>query len=77
MIRPLVGSSIRLTIRSVVVLPQPDGPTITVILPDGTVRLRSSTAVVPSRKVLLTDSNSITSYLARRILALFDPNRRH
>ena len=36
-IRPLVGSIIRLTIRSVVVLPQPDGPTITVILPDGTV----------------------------------------
>ena len=50
----------RLTIRSVVVLPQPDGPTITVIWPDGTTRLRFSTAVVPSRKVLETDSNSIT-----------------
>ena len=37
--RPLVGSSIRLTIRSVVVLPQPDGPTITVILPDGTMQV--------------------------------------
>ena len=59
-ILPLVGSSIRLTIRSVVVLPQPDGPTITVIWPDGTTRLRLSTAVVPSRKVLETDSNSIT-----------------
>ena len=57
---PLVGSIIRLIIRSVVVLPQPDGPTITVILPVGTVRVRSTTAAVPSRKVLLTDSNLIT-----------------
>ena len=36
--RPVVGSSIRLTMRSVVVLPQPEGPTITVIWSDGTVR---------------------------------------
>ena len=60
MIRPVVGSSIRLTMRSVVVLPHPDGPTITVIFPEGTVRLRSTTATVPSRNVLPTDSNSIT-----------------
>ena len=33
--RPAVGSSIRLTIRSVVVLPQPEGPTITVIWSEG------------------------------------------
>ena len=59
-IRPVVGSSIRLTMRSVVVLPQPEGPTITVILSEGTVRLRSTTATVPSRNVLPTDSNSIT-----------------
>ena len=59
-ILPLLGSSIRLTIRNVVVLPHPEGPTITVIFPDGTTRLRLSTAVVPSRKVLETDSNSIT-----------------
>ena len=34
-IRPEVGSIIRLIIRSDVVLPQPDGPTNTVIWPDG------------------------------------------
>ena len=59
-IRPVVGSSIRLTMRSVVVLPHPEGPTITVKLWEGTVRLRSTTAAVPSRNVLPTDSNSIT-----------------
>ena len=75
--RPAVGSSIRLTIRSVVVLPQPDGPTTTVILPEGTVNVRSETAVVPSRKVLLTASNSITSNLAHHTLRVdFDPSRR-
>ena len=44
---PLVGSIMRLIIRSDVVLPQPDGPTSTVILPVGAVRLRPPTAVVP------------------------------
>ena len=43
-IRPDVGSISRLTILSVVVLPQPDGPTRTQILPAGIVRLRSLTA---------------------------------
>ena len=45
--RPPVGSIIRLIIRSVVVLPQPDGPTSTVILPVGITKERSPTAVVP------------------------------
>ncbi len=45
---PEVGSIILLTIRSVVVLPQPDGPTSTVIRPVGAVRLSPPTAVVPS-----------------------------
>ena len=40
---PEVGSIIRLTIRSEVVLPQPDGPTSTVIWPVGASRSRSST----------------------------------
>ena len=34
----------RLIIRSVVVLPQPDGPTSTQSSPSGTVRLSSATA---------------------------------
>jgi hypothetical protein len=55
-IRPLVGSMSRLTIFSDVVLPQPEGPTKTQILPAGTVRDRSLTApgvgaVVPSLRL--------------------------
>lgn len=41
---PEVGSMMRFTIRMVVLLPQPDGPTSTVISPVGTERLRSCTA---------------------------------
>src|SRR3954453_15832232 len=43
-IRPDVGSMSRLTILSEVVLPHPDGPTRTQILPAGIERLRSLTA---------------------------------
>ena len=43
-IRPPVGSIRRLTIFRLVVLPQPDGPTSTQILPAGTVSDRSLTA---------------------------------
>ena len=42
--RPLVGSMSRFTILRLVVLPQPDGPTSTQILPAGTVSDRSFTA---------------------------------
>ena len=45
---PEVGSIIRLIIRSEVVFPQPEGPTSTVIWPEGASRSSSSTAVVPS-----------------------------
>ena len=47
--RPLVGSISRLTIFSEVVLPQPDGPTRTQILPAGIVSDRSFTAPAPLR----------------------------
>ncbi len=47
-IRPDVGSVIRLIIRSVVVLPQPEVPTRTVIVPEGISNERSPTATVPS-----------------------------
>src|SRR5690242_11409994 len=57
--RPPVGSIIRLIMRSDVVLPHPDGPTSTVILPVGAVRLSASTATVPSGYSLVTDSNRI------------------
>jgi hypothetical protein len=45
---PEVGSIIRLIMRRLVVLPQPDGPTSAVIWPDGAVRVSPSTATVPS-----------------------------
>jgi hypothetical protein len=56
---PCVGSIIRLTMRRLVVLPQPEGPTRTVIRPVGAVRVRSSTAVVPSGNCFVTASNRI------------------
>ncbi len=46
--RPEVGSIIRLTIRSEVVLPHPEGPTSTVIMPVGASRSSPPTATVPS-----------------------------
>ncbi|VAZ80962.1 hypothetical protein LAUMK4_05251 [Mycobacterium persicum] len=56
---PEVGSTIRLIIRSAVVLPHPDGPTNTVSLPGGTSRLNRSRAVVPSAYTLATLSKPI------------------
>lgn len=44
---PAVGSTMRLIMRSVVVLPQPEGPTRTVMPPSASSRDSSSTAVVP------------------------------
>ena len=64
MIRPEVGSIIRLTIRSEVVLPQPEGPTRTVICPDGATRSSPSTATVPSGYRFTTESNLITAITA-------------
>src|SRR5699024_6861820 len=54
-----VGSTIRLIMRRLVVLPQPDGPTSTVIPPRGTSSDRPSTATVPSAYLLVTSSNRI------------------
>jgi hypothetical protein len=45
--------------RSSVVLPLPDEPTSTVVLRDGSTRLKSSTAAVPSGKRFETEVNSI------------------
>src|SRR5882757_5708292 len=59
-IRPPVGSIMRLIIRSDVVLPQPDGPTNTVIRPASIVRSSLLTAIVPSGYCLVTAWNSIT-----------------
>src|ERR1700682_2731623 len=55
-IRPYEGRSSPASIRSVVVLPQPEGPTRTMNSPASTVRFRSSTAVSPP-KSLCTPSN--------------------
>ncbi len=57
--RPPVGSIIRLIIRKDVVLPQPDGPTNTVVWPVGASKLNPPTATVPSGYFLVTDSNVI------------------
>src|SRR5262245_40932882 len=56
---PLVGSIMRLIIRSVVVLPLPDDPTSTVIWPLGISIDRSSTALVPSGYCFVTRSKRI------------------
>ena len=58
-IRPSLGSTRRLVIRSVVVLPQPLGPTRTTVLPAGTSRSKASTATVPSGYRFVTASNVI------------------
>src|SRR6476620_5145814 len=57
--RPEVGSTSRLIIRIVVVLPQPDGPTSTAICPAPTSSERSLTATVPSVYCLRTWSSTI------------------
>ncbi len=49
------------TIRSAVVLPQPDGPTITINSASAIARSRSKTACVPSSKTFETLSNSIVA----------------
>jgi hypothetical protein len=59
LIVPEVGSIIRLIIRREVVFPHPDGPTSTVIWPEGISSVRSSTATVPSAYRLVTPSNLI------------------
>src|SRR5690348_9511532 len=59
--RPLVGSTSRLIMRSVVVLPQPDGPTSTHTSPSGTNRLSSWTATRPFGNCLVTASSRITT----------------
>src|SRR3712207_6245836 len=59
---PEVGSTMRLIIRSEVVLPQPDGPTNTVIEPFAMDRERLSTAGCPPWYCLVTLWNSIIAW---------------
>src|SRR3954454_18710835 len=51
---PVVGSSNPATIRRIVDLPQPDGPSSTMNSPSPTSRLTLSTAMVPSLKTFVT-----------------------
>ena len=71
---PSLGSTIRLIMRRVVVLPQPDGPTRTVIERSGISRESRSTATVPSGYRLVTDSIRIkapeTLRVGGRLLAM-------
>lgn len=55
---PDVGSSRPATMRSKVVFPQPEGPTMTRRAPWSTTRSTSRTAQVPSGKILLSPLNS-------------------
>src|SRR5665647_485806 len=64
---PLVGSTIRLIMRSRVVFPEPEDPTRTVVLREGRTRLKSSTARAPSGNCLDTESNSIIEWLIPRM----------
>ncbi|KOG19605.1 hypothetical protein ADK35_14335 [Streptomyces viridochromogenes] len=57
-----LGSTIRLIIRRVVVLPQPEDPTRTVTPPSGMSRERSWTAVVPLGKRLWAVSDWIMRF---------------
>src|SRR5262245_14160252 len=57
---PLAGSTSRLTILSVVVLPQPLGPTNTQISPGATESERSSTATVPLRSRRCAEKWTVT-----------------
>jgi hypothetical protein len=56
---PEVGSTMRLIMRSSVVLPLPEDPTSTVVLRLGITALKSSTAIVPSGNCFDTERNSI------------------
>src|SRR5215468_5728850 len=63
-ISPAVISSRPATIRSAVVLPQPDGPTSTTNSPSSIVRLRSRTASLSLPYALLTWTNWISAMSA-------------
>src|SRR5689334_25390835 len=56
MIVPSVGSSKPPIMRSVVVLPQPDGPSIAKKLPRSILRLRRSTATTSSKRFVTSTS---------------------
>ncbi len=67
---PSLGSTIRLIIRRVVVLPQPEGPTRTVIARSGMSNDSRSTATVPSGYRFVTESIRIKT---PRTLRATDP----
>jgi hypothetical protein len=78
--RPLDGSTMRLIMRSRVVLPLPDEPTSTVVLRDGISRLKSSTARVPSSNCFVTDTNSILILFGSFLVTVTNrhaPDHRH
>src|SRR4051812_13890759 len=66
-ILPEVGSTSRLTIFSVVVLPQPDGPSNTQISPSATSKLMRSTAIAVPAAV----SNALVRFSSLIIAAVF------
>src|SRR4051794_16028402 len=68
-ISPSVMSSSPATIRSTVVLPQPDGPTSTMNVPSGISRSKSLTASVPSAKTFRTLSRTISATCSRNLPA--------
>src|SRR5262249_21203083 len=67
-----VGCSSPATQRSVVVLPQPDGPSSTTISPAGTVKLTPSTAGLPAMNAF---TRSRTSSVAATLFPLAPRHR--
>src|SRR2546429_10031194 len=61
---PPVGSSAACSMRTTVVLPDPEGPSRHVCLPSATFIVRSARPRVPSGKYLETDWNSMTVAMA-------------
>src|SRR4051812_6264789 len=77
---PTLTCSRPATIRSDVVLPQPDGPTNTIREPSSTLRFRSATATVPSSNTLLTPSNTISATTSPSVdhdRSIFEPDDGH
>src|SRR5258708_16618825 len=73
--RPEVGSSSPAIMRSVVVLPQPEGPSMTKNSPSPTTKLDSRTAT-KSPKALRSSSTRISAMASIREMADDDEHRR-
>src|ERR1700681_288433 len=70
LIVPALGCSRPATQRSVVVLPQPEGPSSATISPAATVKLTSSTAGLPVAKTLCSRSTRNSADICQALLPI-------